>query len=50
MRIGKITNSPEYRRDAQNQNYTIFGIKFSFCKLKKNFKNLPNFTIKIENH
>ena len=45
MRIGEITNSAEYRRDEQNQNLPIFGIKLWFSRLKKNSKNFLNFTI-----
>ena len=45
MRIGEITNSAEYRRDEQNQNLPIFGIKLWFSRLKKNSKHFPNFTI-----
>ena len=35
MRIGKIMNGAEYRRDEQNQNLPMFGIEFWFSKLKK---------------
>ena len=37
MRIGEITNSPEYQMDEQNQNLPILGIKLWFSKLKKKF-------------
>ena len=42
MKIGEITNNPEYQMDEQNQNLPIFRIKLWFSKLKKKF---PNFKI-----
>ena len=49
MRIGKITNSVEYRMDEQNQNLPIFGIKLWFSKLKKKIQKFPKFH-NFENH
>ena len=49
MRIGKIMSSAEYRKDEQNQNLPIFGIKFWFSKSKKKIRKFPKF-YNFENH